>query len=149
MNPVAAVAVDAAVWAGWGTFVGWASSRIPTARLDRENVLTRPRPWEIGRYERLGIRRWKDRLPEAGAVFGGPSKRRLPGRSAAALGAFATETRRAELVHWVVPAAVVVFPLWNPWYLTVVMVAYAVVANGPCVLVQRYNRARIARLVPC
>jgi hypothetical protein len=32
------------------------------------------------------------------------------------------------------------------------MVGYALVANVPCLLVQRYNRARIARIVaarPC
>jgi glycosyl-4,4'-diaponeurosporenoate acyltransferase len=151
VKPVPAVLVDAAVWAVWGTAVGFVASRIPADRLDHDGPITRPRHWERGgrAYERLGIRRWKDRLPEAGAVFGGRSKRSLGGRSPEALRAFAAETRRAELVHWAVPAAVVVFPLWNPWEVTTVMVAYAVAANVPCLLVQRYNRARVQRLVPC
>lgn len=142
MRPVPAVLVDATVWATWGTAVGWVASRVPAARLQP----TRPRAWERRAYERLGVRRWKDRLPEAGAVFGGPSKRHLQGRD---LLGFARESRRAELVHRIVPLPILAFPLWNPWWLTAVMVAYAAVANLPCIVVARYNAARLARLVPC
>lgn len=145
---ITALVVDVAVWAAWGTLVGWAGARLPAERLARDSWLTRLRRWEDhGRlYERVGVRRWKDRLPEAGRVFGGTSKRRLPGRSPDGLRAFALETRRAELVHWAAPLPVLVFPVWNPWPLTVVMAAYAVVANGPCLMVQRYNRGRLARV---
>ena len=42
----------------------------------------------------------------------------------------------------VVPMLVPVFLVWNdPWVLAP-MTLYAVVANGPCLVVQRYNRAR-------
>jgi glycosyl-4,4'-diaponeurosporenoate acyltransferase len=150
VTPLAAVAVDIVVWIVWGTSVGWAASRVPASRLSTDTALTRLRSWETGGrvYERLAIRRWKDRLPDAGSLFGGRRKH-LPGRAPEALAAFAAETRRAELVHWVVPAGVVVFPAWNPWPITAVMMVYAVAANLPCLLVQRYNRARIARMVPC
>ncbi len=53
------------------------------------------------------------------------------------------ETRRAEVVHWLVPAPIVVMPAWNPAWVIGVMAAYAVAANAPCVIVQRYNRARL------
>lgn len=145
-----AVALDAAVWAGWGTAVGYAAHRLPARMLARDNVLTRLRAWEReGRvYERAGIRRWKDRLPELGALFrGGVSKRALGGRDAASLAAFAAETRRAELVHWVVPAITPVFALWNPAALQAAMWLYAVAANGPCLVVQRYNRGRALRVL--
>ena len=51
------------------------------------------------RYRRwLRINRWKDRLPEAGALFaGGVSKRQLPSYDVAGLELFVRETRRAEL----------------------------------------------------
>jgi glycosyl-4,4'-diaponeurosporenoate acyltransferase len=145
------VLVDAAVWAAWGPLVAWGGSRVPPARLAADNSLTRLRTWERSGevYERLGIRRWKDHLPEAGGLFGGVPKRHLPGRSRRHLESFAAETRRGELVHWLVPLPVVAFPLWNPWWVTLVMAAYAVAANVPCLLVQRYNRSRIARLLPC
>ena len=96
----------------------------------------------------VGIRRWKHRLPEAGALFrGGVTKRSLPGSSDDGLWAFVAETRRAELVHWAIPAIVPLFALWNPPWLFAAMVGYAPMANVPCLLVQRYNRARLLRLL--
>jgi glycosyl-4,4'-diaponeurosporenoate acyltransferase len=142
-----AVVVDVVVWAVLGVTVGYALHRTPSTRLDHDTWLTRLRPFERSghAYERLGIRRWKDRLPEAGALFaGGVSKRTAGGRDQ--LEHFATETRRAEWTHWLLLAAAPVFVVWNPWYLVVAMVAYALVANLPCLVVQRYNRARIERM---
>jgi glycosyl-4,4'-diaponeurosporenoate acyltransferase len=149
VTPLPAVAVDAAVWASWGTAIGWAAARAPDARFAADGPITRIRRWERhGRtWERVGVRRWKDAVPELGALFGGTTKRRLPGRGRAGLEQLAVETRRAELVHWWAPLPIVVMPLWNPAWLMVAMVGYAVVANGPCIVIQRYNRARISRLL--
>jgi glycosyl-4,4'-diaponeurosporenoate acyltransferase len=150
MRTLVIVLADAAVWAGWSVIVGYGAHRLPRSFVDHDGWLTRPRRWEQrGRfYERLGIRWWKDRLPEAGGAFrGGTSKRSLPGRADGDLARFAAETRRAELVHWAVPAVTPLFPLWNPPGLVVAMVAYAVLANVPCIAIQRYNRARIARIL--
>jgi glycosyl-4,4'-diaponeurosporenoate acyltransferase len=149
------VAADAAVWAGWSLVVGSAAHRIPPDRLARDGRVTRIRAWErSGRvYEALGIRRWKDRLPELGAVLGSAdsrgyslSKRRVPGRGPTARARFAAETRRAELVHWAVPAVLPLFAVWNPPALFAAMAAYAVLANLPCLVVQRYNRVRLLRI---
>ena len=57
------------------------------------------------------------------------------------------ETRRGEYVHWSILAAAPFFALWNPPFLTLAMVAYALTANLPFIAIQRYNRLRIARLV--
>ena len=35
----------------------------------------------------------------------------------------------------------------NPLWLTACMGVYAVAANGPCIVVQRYNRARIENIL--
>jgi glycosyl-4,4'-diaponeurosporenoate acyltransferase len=37
--------------------------------------------------------------------------------------------------------------LWNPWWLGLAMVGYALAANLPCLLTQRYNRARLMRML--
>jgi glycosyl-4,4'-diaponeurosporenoate acyltransferase len=141
--------IDAVVWAGWSLAVGTVAARLPDETFARDTWLTRPRRFEgRGRlYERFGVRRWKDRVPELGAFAGGRSKRTLPGPDDGGLTGFAAETRRAEYVHWSIAAAGPVFVLWNPPLLSVVMVAYAVFANVPCVAIQRYNRARVLRLV--
>jgi glycosyl-4,4'-diaponeurosporenoate acyltransferase len=115
----------------------------------RERWLTRIQPWEQeGRTcVRLGVRRWKDRLPEAGSLFGSVSKRSLPGRTDRGLAAFAAEARRAEYVHWAALAPLAAMPWWNPPWLTACMVFYAVAVNGPCIIVQRFNRGRIEAIL--
>lgn len=141
------IAVDVLAWALIGVTVGYGMHRVPLRRLDHDTGLTRLRRFEReGRlYERMGIRRWKDRTPELGGLFaGGVSKRSSGGRSR--LQRYAAETRRAEYTHWLVMAFGPVFVLWNPWYLAIVMVVYGVVANLPCLVIQRYNRARIDRI---
>ena len=143
--------VDCIVWTVVGLTTGYAAYRWPTVRLEHDGGITRLRRFELGGrwYERRWhIRRWKDRLPEAGSVFGdGFSKRALRSSASVDLTRFVIETRRAELTHWVVLAFGPLFFLWNPWWLAVVMVAYAVVANVPCIAVQRYNRGRLERVL--
>ncbi len=139
---------DVVAWSVIGVVVGYAMHRLPPRRLERDTWLTRLRAAETdGRlYARLRVRRWKDRLPDAGEVFpGGVSKRTTGGP--AGYERFVVETRRAELTHWGVLGAAPLFALWNPWPLTLVMWAYAVVANVPCIVVQRFNRARLQRLL--
>ena len=92
----------------------------------------------------LGVRRWKDHLPEAGALFaGGIGKRSLPD----SIETFVQETRRAELAHWWALTAGPAFALWNPLRGVVLMVTYGVVVNAPFIAIQRYNRYRAQRLL--
>lgn len=151
LSPAAAVLVSSVAWAVIGVVSGFVVSRIPVARLDHDNWLTRPRRFEDdGRFyeRRLRIRLWKDRLPEAGALFpGGRSKKQLGGRSDAALERFAAETRRAELVHWVNAAAGPLFLVWCPPVIGAVMVVFGPVVHLPFVCIQRSNRAQIERVL--
>lgn len=144
-----AVVLGIAVWAVAGTLIGYAFHRMPVGRFTTDGPFTRLRGFERdGRvYERrLHIRAWKDRLPEGGAWFdGGFSKRQVGGRSAAGLERFVAETRRAERTHWVVMALAPLFVLWSPPVLAVAMIVYGLLANLPCLLIQRYNRARLLR----
>jgi len=150
LSPLPNVLVDIAAWAAFHAGTGYAVHRLSLDRLQRDTWLLRERRFErSGRlYERFGIRRWKDRLPEAGALFaGGTSKRHLGGRDPAALRRFAAETRRAEYGHWAAMACGPLFVLWNPPAVAAVMVAYGVGVNLPFIAIQRYNRARVSRLL--
>jgi glycosyl-4,4'-diaponeurosporenoate acyltransferase len=40
-----------------------------------------------------------------------------------------------------------VFFLWNPWWGDAVIIVYAIGANLPCILAQRYNRLRLRHLL--
>ena len=146
----------AVVWGGWSALCGYVAHRVPRSRLERDGWWLRLRRAEAGGrgYERgLRIKRWKDRLPEAGALFrGGFSKRRVERHDRAYLDQFLVETRRAELAHWAILALAPTFFIWvavldMPWWLAAAMFGYGIVANVPCILVQRYNRARLERML--
>jgi glycosyl-4,4'-diaponeurosporenoate acyltransferase len=150
-DPLLLVAVDVVAWAAFHASTGYLVHRLPACRFASDTFLTRPRRFEgDGRlYTRtFAIKRWKGRLPEAGGLFaGGFDKRRLRGSSVDDLERFATETRRAEVGHWLAAAAAPLFFLWNPLAVGAVMLVYAVAANGPCIAAQRYNRLRLVRII--
>lgn len=148
MSPVALVVVDVVAWAGFHALTGYAVHRAPLRWFEHDTWVTRPRRWERdGRaYERLRIRRWKDRVPEAGDVFrGGVSKRGVPRAADGGLVRLAAETRRAEWGHLLCASCGPLFALWNPLPVAAVMVVYGVAVNVPFIAIQRYNRVRITR----
>lgn len=146
----ATVVLDVLAWGAFHSLTGYAAHRLGEARLARDGRLLRIRRFEDGgRWyrDRLRIHRWKDRLPEAGALFGGISKRRLPAYDAEGLALFARETRRAELAHLWAMACGPLFMLWNPPLASALLIGYGVLVNMPFILIQRYNRARIQALL--
>jgi glycosyl-4,4'-diaponeurosporenoate acyltransferase len=141
-----ALAIDVALLATAGVITGYVAHRLPRRMLSGDGWLLRIRRFEErGRvYEHLAVRKWKDRLPEAGDYFrGGVNKRRLPGIDRDRLVLFRAETVRAELVHWTLLFIAPIFLLWNPGYLGAAMIGYSLLANVPCIIVQRFNRARL------
>lgn len=145
------VVVNILAWLGIHLGVAWAGTRLPIRLFSPRHWIYRPRRWERGGrvYERcLGVKRWKDRLPDGAALFaGGFRKAGLEVASTEYLQRFERETCRGEMVHWAVLASSGLFFLWNPWWAGLIMIAYAVAANLPCILVQRYNRVRLARAI--
>jgi glycosyl-4,4'-diaponeurosporenoate acyltransferase len=143
--------LDVVAWGAVHAGSGYLVHRLPLGWLARDGWLFTGRRWERGGRcyaRRLRIRRWKDRLPEAGALFpGGVSKRRVPPAAAGGLERFVIETRRAELGHWLAAAPGPVFALWNPPGVALLMVAYGLAVNLPFIAVQRYNRLRVERVL--
>ncbi|MEO6121828.1 MAG: hypothetical protein ABIW46_05495 [Acidimicrobiales bacterium] len=147
----ALVLVDVAASVAIQVVAGYVVHRLSVETFATDRWLYRTRPAEAGGriYERvLRIRRWKPWLPEAGGFFrGGFDKARLSRRDAAHVARYIAETRRAELAHWLALAAAPLFFVFNPWYAGLVVQLYAMVANGPCIAAQRYNRIRLQRLL--
>lgn len=127
---------------------GYVAHHLPTGVLSALPVVNRSYRWEGSGdlYVRLGIRAWKGHLPEAGDFFeGGFSKRHLRSQAPAYLRRFLLETARAEFSHWLTWGMALTFFVWTPWQVGVVMLIYGAIVNLPCILVQRYNRARLRR----
>lgn len=151
MAPAATILADVVAWGIFHTATGYAAYRLTDERLDNDRWVLRPLPFEDGgRWyrRRLRIDRWKDKLPEAGDLFGaGINKRHLPAYDEVGLRLFARETRRAELAHWWAMWCGPLFALWNPPLPTALLICYGVAVNLPFVVIQRYNRFRIEALL--
>jgi glycosyl-4,4'-diaponeurosporenoate acyltransferase len=143
--------LNVVIWVGWIAICGYLAHRIPTKWLDHDTWLTRTKGFESnGRLylHTLKIHRWKDRLPELGAVFpGGFAKRSVSQGDTNVMKRFVIETRRAEYAHLAMMGAFLVTLLYNPLWADGVNLAFALVANLPCLLVQRYNRIRLKRVL--
>ena len=136
--------------AGWPVIqfgLAWAFTRMPVTWFKPPE----PRAWERGGrfYEGVfGIKGWKGWLPDAARWFGGGfAKGTLAANHPDYLRRFVRETWRGEICHWVALGFAPVFFLWNPWWADLVMFGYALLANLPCIVVQRYNRLRLQRLL--
>ena len=143
------MALDVLVWLAAGVVVGWYQARRPLSALGKPGPFTRLTTWELkgSPFRRWAkVDSWKDRLPDAGTWFGGLSKKRLPLGGEGGWPRFAAESLRAERTHWAMFVILPFFALWNPPALLVANVAFALVANVPCMIIARHNRARVMRL---
>jgi len=120
--------------------------RMPARLFSADNWVTRSRTFErsLTVYRALGVSRWKKWLPDAASLVGGTAKRVNPYHSADT-SRFLVEVRRAELAHWVQLAFAPPCWLWNPHWAFIIMLLYAIGANVPCIVAQRYNRILLQR----
>ncbi len=137
---------------GWPAIhfsLGWFATQLSQDFFDPQSWLFQPRHWERLFYEHaFAIKRWKGLLPDAAPWFRhGFPKKNLSKRDPAYLARYIQETCRGEAAHWMMMLAAPIFFLWNPWWADLIMVAYALLANLPCILAQRYNRLRVTRLL--
>lgn len=117
---------------------------LPRRYFDPNGALYRPWRAEKGgrAYEKLGIRRWKGKLPDMSKFVKSMMPKSVRSRFDAETALLmAKETCVAELVHLVL--AVCGFPcvfLWRGWG----FLAWGLYALGnlPFIMVQRYNRPR-------
>jgi len=150
LSPTLILVLNFGLWPVIHFVAGYLAARRPRSFFQPGRGLYRLLKFEAsGRiYERFGVRVWKDWLPDFGDFFKpGFPKKKLKARSREYLETFYVETCRAEFAHWLTMAGAPVFLLWNEWWVELIMVGYALAVNLPCIIVQRYNRARLARLL--
>ncbi len=100
-------------------------------------------------YERLRIRRWKDRVPDMSRIMKNMVKKKLPaGSNSDQMILLVQETCVAELIHaLLIVAGLWLVPVWPGAGGWIVYLLYALVGNLPFIIIQRYNRPRLVRLV--
>lgn len=125
--------------------------RLPRRRFDPESWFFAGFSWEKGGrvYEKLGIRFWKDRLPDMSRLDPRMQRKQLRAvRSRDELTRLLRETCVAETVHW---ALILLSPpllwLWPGAGGVTVLALDVLLGNLPYILIQRYNRPRLAALL--
>jgi len=141
------VILNVTLWPVIQMALAWGFLRMPAAWFDTRNCGFNFETREF--YQRwFGVKHWKDLLPDGARWFnGGFAKNELVATDSAHLEKFIRETRRGELCHGCAFLFVQIFFLWNPWWGNLVIVAYAIIANLPCIIAQRYNRIRLHHLL--
>lgn len=131
--------------------IAWIMLKLPVENYDVDKF-----PWAPWPGERQGqiwenlfkVKSWKKMLPDGAAWFsGGFSKKSLQNRDPDYLKRFLLETCRGEHSHWLMLACAPLFSLWNPPLAFWIIVGYFVIGNLPCIVVQRYNRPFLKRLL--
>ncbi|MEI7851367.1 MAG: hypothetical protein WCH86_06000 [Kiritimatiellales bacterium] len=145
------ILVNIAAWLVFHLGLATLATALPLRFFPPDGFICRVRRRENGGqiYEAFfAVRRWKGLLPEGADILGkGFKKNRLASRDPDYLHQYYRETCRSETCHWWVWFSGWLFFLWNPPWAGWVMVVYATFANFPCIITQRYNRARFRKMI--
>ena len=95
----------------------------------------------------LRIKRWKDIIPDGGKINKRGFEKTKLKRELPYLKKFYLETKRAELIHWTGMLTCTVFLFIHPYPINHIVFVIALLLDIPFMLVQRYNRPRLARLI--
>lgn len=128
-------------------FVGQA---LPRARFSAESFPYRTADWENGGrvYEKLGIKHWKDALPDMSRIMPDMVKKKLTGQNREqGMDVLIAETCVAECVHWaLILLSLGIFFFWRGAWAVVFWLVYNLLGNLPFIIIQRYNRPRLVML---
>ena len=98
-------------------------------------------------YEKIGVRKWKDRIPEAGQLFANFGKSEILDTSNNEyIYKFMSETIYAELMHWLsalISVFIIFIDLSIALYVALPLIVGNVILNILPVIVQRYNRPKL------
>lgn len=127
--------------------ISWIYTRLPTSCFNPQSFFFRERAWEEKGtiYQKLfRVRRWKPLIPDAAPWFDGFAKGQLRNEGPDYFRRFIVETCRGEAAHYAQIPALLLTLAWNPWPVAaLVMIVYAFLSNLPCLILQRFTRARM------
>ncbi len=151
LEPVQTLIFDIVAWVFFHLNIGYLSSKIPLRRLHPEHKFFQTFPWEKDGaiYDKLfHVRSWKRFIPNGSALYRGTfSIKNLVTNDPAYLKRWLMESVRSEICHWIMIVPGFFFFLWNSIEVSWFMVAYAFLNNLVPIIMQRYNRPRVRKLL--
>ena len=137
----------------------WGILQLSIARLSlefKDKFLSNNRIFKVLKFEKDGefynryfrIKLWKDKLPDGSKILMNSfSKQTFNAKDLDYLNKFLIEINRAEISHWLQILPAPLFFLFNVEWVGYFMIGYALIANIPFILAQRYNRARVIKII--
>lgn len=151
LKPLQTFLLDVIAWVFFHLSIGYGSSKIPLEKLNPDRRFFQTFKWEQeGRiYEKLfNVRSWKHLIPNGSALYKDAfSIRRLSKSSPEYLRRWLKESVRSEICHWLMIPPSLFFFLWNNVLVSWLMVLYAFLNNLVPIILQRYNRPRMRKLL--
>ncbi|HVP20844.1 MAG TPA: hypothetical protein VMS73_03180 [Anaerolineaceae bacterium] len=151
LDPTQTILLDIIIWLVIQLTIGYCSSKIPLDWLNPDHWFFQTFGWEKDGeiYQKIfHVRSWKRFLPNGSGLYRGAfSIKNLPTNDPAYLERWLKESVRAEICHWAMIIPVFFFFLWNSVPMGWVNVAYAFLSNLVPIVVQRYNRPRMRKLL--
>lgn len=143
--------LNLAVFLGFSVIITFFCSKLPKSIFDYKKWLFRERAWENNGqiYQNIfRVRVWKRFMPELSdfikSIF---PKKTIKEYNTLYLSNYLAESCRAEMTHWNIILSSVLFSLWNDASNSFIMAVIAVILNMPYIIIQRYNRPRIIKLL--
>ena len=134
-----------------GILSHYVGESLPRSWFSYDAATFKPYAWERGGkiYEKFGIRRWKDHMPDMSRVMRDMMPKRLSwGMNVDQIKKLITETCVAETIHRILCLLSVgiyfIMPTGTGVFL---MILYILLCNVPFIMIQRYNRPQLVRLV--
>lgn len=124
--------------------VSYAVNRLSYRTLSSFRLHMAPSRRETRFYEKvLHIKAWKDYIPSMGPF----DKKDMKGDDAAYISMFILETVRAEVAHVLCIFVTLLLLLYHKQPYCAFIPAFYLAINIPCILIQRYNRPRLERVL--
>lgn len=145
------IILDILSWIIFHLSIGYWSSKISIEKFDPDRWYYRSHPWEKNGeiYQKLfRVKDWKRYIPSGAAVYKGAYEIKHLGETTIEnLRLWIKESCRSEFCHIMMILPGFSFFLWNDiatgWW----MVAYAFANNLVPIIMQRYNRPRVQKLL--
>lgn len=125
--------------------------RLPETLFYYNKWLYQQREWEKGGsfYQNIfSVKKWKVCLPELSEfIKGWFSKKNLNKNNIVYYQKFIVETCKSEFTHWMIIISSFTFYIWDGFSASVGITFIAFVFNIPYIVIQRYNRPRLIKMM--
>jgi glycosyl-4,4'-diaponeurosporenoate acyltransferase len=125
--------------------------KIPNKIYHYRKWMFRERKWEKGGliYDNyFKVKKWKAKLPDISDFMRWRfNKKHLAEVDSNYLSVFLTESCKAEFTHWMIIISTMIFNFWSDFQSTIFIFFIACLLNLPYIIIQRYNRPRLIKLL--